>query len=112
LEGGLTDAASFPISHHRSIGKGLTCDWLASRRSTREDADPQLIPGSVELATGFLFSSPQWPARGGKQCSGAQRIQKQQKRILLTEIPEVEELTFFGHRSTTRQDHHTRMHQI
>jgi hypothetical protein len=30
----------------------------------------------------------------------------------LTEIPEVEELTFFGHRSTTRQDHHTRMHQI
>jgi hypothetical protein len=32
--------------------------------------------------------------------------------ILLTEIPEVEELAFSGRRGSTRQDPHTQMHQI
>jgi hypothetical protein len=64
LEGGLIDAESFPISHLRSRGKGLTCDCLAPHRSARKVADPRLIPRSAELATGFLFPSPPWPAKG------------------------------------------------
>jgi hypothetical protein len=113
LKGGLASEVIFTVFHIGSTCKVPNNDCLALRRSAREESDPQLPQESVELASASLLPSPPWPTRGGKQSSRATCIPKQQEQswTLLAEIPEVEELTVSGHRSSTRRSHLLRMHQ-